>query len=133
MRPVTSFFSFGFGLLVSQLLLADKTAVAEVVEDFSGEEEVLEEEEEEVLEELDEAFVGFSAPPCCKLGEVPYIFGECNMEEALLLGDPIPESTECGLLFPFPEALLPPDVRCPWPVLLFVLPFPGFPFVSSGL
>ena len=31
-----------------------------------------------------------------KLGDVPCIFGEYNVEDAILLGDPIPESTECG-------------------------------------
>ena len=31
-----------------------------------------------------------------KLGDVPCIFGEYKVEEAILLGDPIPESTECG-------------------------------------
>ena len=31
-----------------------------------------------------------------KLGDVPCIFGEYKVEEAILLGEPIPESTECG-------------------------------------
>lgn len=29
-----------------------------------------------------------------KLGDVPCIFGEYKVEDAILLGDPIPESTE---------------------------------------
>ena len=31
-----------------------------------------------------------------KLGDVPCIFGEYKVDEAMLRGDPIPESTECG-------------------------------------
>ena len=37
-----------------------------------------------------------------KLGDVPCIFGEYNVEDAILLGDPIPESTECGWILFWP-------------------------------
>ena len=53
-----------------------------------------------------------------KLGDVPCIFGEYKVEEAILLGDPIPESTECGwILF--------------WPVTA-PLPLGNWPLIEPG-
>ena len=51
-----------------------------------------------------------------KLGDVPCIFGEYSVEDAILLGDPIPESTECGwILFWPPTAEGPLTLLDSWP------------------
>ena len=50
-----------------------------------------------------------------KLGDVPCIFGEYSVEDAILLGDPIPESTECGWILFWPPTAEGPLTLDSWP------------------